>query len=232
MKINKPLSIVFLVLLAASCGKKPTSNSASTSINSDTTTDTSTTSEVVDLSENLNVYFLEMNDCYGDSFIVKYHDFEILVDGGTQADSVCVRQALKKYCTDGVLDMLIVSHPHNDHTGGIADRNTFREISSIGTVVDYGYQYSTSWNTGYESNRNKYIELGATYYPIYNIFNDESINPIFDIAEDLSIEFLDTGLYLPPEEKKDSKEIDDDKFNEYISRYDFKMPENYRIIME
>ncbi len=34
------------------------------------------------------------------------------------------------------------------------------------------------------------------------------------------------------EEKKDSKEIDDEKFNEYISRYDFKMPENYRIIME
>lgn len=34
------------------------------------------------------------------------------------------------------------------------------------------------------------------------------------------------------EDSDDSKQIDDERFNDYISRYNFKMPENYRIIVE
>lgn len=34
------------------------------------------------------------------------------------------------------------------------------------------------------------------------------------------------------EESDESKQIDDERFNDYISRYNFKMPENYRIIVE
>ncbi len=34
------------------------------------------------------------------------------------------------------------------------------------------------------------------------------------------------------DDSNDSKQIDDERFNDYISRYNFKMPENYRIIVE
>ena len=37
-------------------------------------------------------------------------------------------EEIKATVTDKILDMMIVSHPHGDHTGGLSDRNTFREI--------------------------------------------------------------------------------------------------------
>ena len=42
------------------------------------------------------------------------------------------------------------------------------------------------------------------------------------------------NAYNSKEETSEQEEnkIDDDKFNDYISKYDFKMPENYRIIVE
>ena len=156
------------------------------------------------LEDPLTITFLEMNECYGDSFLIQYRDFDILVDGGAAADASSVRAGLKAYVTDGILDMLIVSHPHADHTGGLSDRNTFREITEVKTIVDYGYQYSTSLNRGYESNRQKFIDAGAAYYPISTLFTDETLSPVFEIAEGLTLEFLNTGAYLAPEEVRSS----------------------------
>ncbi len=156
------------------------------------------------LEDLLTITFLEMNECYGDSFLIQYGDFDILVDGGAAADATSVRSGLKTYVKDGVLDMLIVSHPHADHTGGLSDRNTFREITEVKTIVDYGYQYSTSLNRGYESNRQKSIDAGAAYYPISTLFTDETLSPVFEIADGLTLEFLNTGAYLAPEEVRTS----------------------------
>lgn len=55
-------------------------------------------------------------------------------------------EEIKATVTDKILDMMIVSHPHADHTGGLSDRNTFREIDLVGTFIDYGYQYATPTN--------------------------------------------------------------------------------------
>ena len=35
-------------------------------------------------------------------------------------------EEIKATVTDKILDMMIVSHPHADHTGGLSDRNTFK----------------------------------------------------------------------------------------------------------
>ncbi len=176
----------------------------SSDIESSSIEETSSEEEVTFLDDALTITFLEMNECYGDSFLIQYKDFDILVDGGAVADASSVRAGLKNYVTDGILDMLIVSHPHADHTGGLSDRNTFREITEIKTIVDYGYQYSTSLNRGYESNRQKFIDKGAVYYPISTLFTDDALSPIFQIDENLSLEFLNTGAYLAPDQVRDS----------------------------
>lgn len=49
----------------------------------------------------------------------------------------------------------------------------------------------------YESNRKKYITKGTTYYPVYDIFNKNVRSPIFDLGDRVTLEVLDTGLYLP-----------------------------------
>lgn len=106
-------------------------------------------------------------------------------------------EEIKATVTDKVLDMMIVSHPHADHTGGLSDRNTFREIDSVGTFIDYEYQYAAPMNKGYESNREKYIPEGTTYYPVYGIFHKNIHSPVFDLGDGVTLEVLDTGLYLP-----------------------------------
>ena len=59
---------------------------------------------------------------------------------------------------------------------------------------------------------------------------------ISNANEEIEELFNNTDKYSDIEEKSSSdleeNKIDDDKFNDYISKYDFKMPENYRIIVE
>lgn len=153
--------------------------------------------------DDLEIHFFEMNKTYGDSFLVKYHDYEILVDGGNTTDAKTVRAGVKKYCTDGVLEMLIATHPHADHVGGLSSGLAFTDLKSITTIVDYGYTYSTSTNRNYESIRTKFVNKGSEYYPIYNIFNENAHSPIFNIDDNIFIEFLNTNLYLPVGETKD-----------------------------
>lgn len=224
--MKKSFVLVSFLLLLASCGKSKTSSDIKTDsvtppqtetvITTENKTEPTTTApitteapvsdqfssessstDIIIKEHDLELHFLEMNECYGDSLIIKKENFEILVDGGAQADATHVRKGLKRFVTDRVLDMVIVSHPHADHTGGLSDRNTFREIDSVGTFIDYGYQYATPMNKGYESNRDKYISKGATYYPAYDIFHMNVHSPIFDLGDDVTLEVLDTGLYLP-----------------------------------
>ena len=49
---------------------------------------------------------------YGDSLFFKIGDYDILCDGGNSEDAAGVSATLNKYCTDHVLDMLILTHPH------------------------------------------------------------------------------------------------------------------------
>ena len=56
---------------------------------------------------------------------------------------------------------------------------------------------------------------------------NEEIEELFNNSE----KYDETSVSHQAEDS-DNNQIDDDKFNDYISKYDFKMPENYRIIVE
>jgi hypothetical protein len=64
---------------------------------------------------------------------------------------------------------------------------------------------------------------------------NEEIEELFNNSEkSSSIAEIEQNRHDEDIESSDNEEnrIDDDKFNDYISKYDFKMPENYRIIVE
>lgn len=95
------------------------------------------------------IYSIEMLGRYGDATLIKYGDFEILVDGGTSKDASGVTAALEKWVSDKHLDMLIVSHPDSDHIDGIERLSTFAPIESIGMIVQNG---DTRGNEDFEKN--------------------------------------------------------------------------------
>lgn len=145
--------------------------------------------------------FLEMVYQYGDSVLFDYGDFEMLIDAGQADDADNVMAALSDKVDDGQLEVLIVTHPHSDHFGGIQSANTLTTkggINNIKYIVDFGGSYSSSYYRNYVDVRNEYISRGATYYNIYSmIHNSTSGYPNeFIISNDVNLKFLDTGAYV------------------------------------
>lgn len=148
----------------------------------------------VNTSSYLDTYVLEMSYEYGDSIYIRSGNFDMLIDAGQYADGATVNQMLNEYCTDKILDVLIVTHAHADHYGGFGN-GALNSINDISLIVDYGYSDSNS----YENVKKRFIEKGTTYFPVYNCVNGlEQASKQYRFSEDLTLEFIDTGQYAKP----------------------------------
>ena len=115
-----------------------------------------------------------INNC-SDCYMIKSGNCEILVDCGNQVSygtnenrqkNFCVNiiRKIATYCTDGILDYLIVTHADSDH---------IQYLSMDGTLFDMIIDYQ-SWFTNYYSKFNNSSEFT-------NIYN-EQVNPITTIS--------------------------------------------------
>lgn len=137
---------------------------------------------------------------YGDSLFFKIGDYDILCDGGNSEDAAGVSATLNKYCTDHVLDMLILTHPHDDHVGSFTRKSTFTNggISSIGTIIDDGIDSYSSDSSYWASLRDSYVAAGTKYYCGAEFFGESPLHdPTFTIDSKNYVTFLNTGNYKP-----------------------------------
>ncbi|MCH3976221.1 MAG: MBL fold metallo-hydrolase [Bacilli bacterium] len=76
----------------------------------------------------LEIISFEQPSQYGDAFLIKADNAEIIVDFGNYADTdyddgttygSYLTEQYNKYITDQKLELMIVSHPHSDHIGGL-----------------------------------------------------------------------------------------------------------------
>lgn len=80
----------------------------------------------------------------GDSALIKVGDTEVLIDAGpTQGNVTEIKEYLDEYCTDGVLEYVIVTHADTDHIAGMVGMSsggTYNGILysyDIGTVITF-----------------------------------------------------------------------------------------------
>jgi hypothetical protein len=158
---------------------------------------------------------------YCDSIMIKYGDWECLIDGGNSQDEATVASALTTYCTDHVLDFYIGTHSHNDHLGiftsATTSNNVFVDggITSIGHIVDSGSARSAAFYQCYLAVRDGLVSDGkATYIPVHAFFNSDSGytswygQNVFTIDANTSLTFLNSGEYLQPGATTDSNPND------------------------
>ncbi len=162
-------------------------------------------------SDRLEIIVFESHQYYGDSILIDYGNFEILIDAGNthNSDKNTIGNYLKKYVTDRCLDMLIVTHPHGDHFGGFNSPAfnvlTVGGIDSVNYIVDFGTKQisgqTTSNYNSYVTVRKNLIDQGSTYYSIYECFNGSHKNNdyanLFQITDHFSLQLLNTGHYGP-----------------------------------
>lgn len=150
--------------------------------------------------DQLEIYVLEMNYLYGDSIFLKKGDVDILIDAGQVTDGPYVKEFLSEKVTDKRLDLLVTTHAHSDHIGGMPV--ALEAITDATRILDFGYRrVSGEGYLDYRARRDELVERGAYYNSTYDSVNhNNGGNDIYYISEDFSVEVIDTGCYIATDE--------------------------------
>jgi beta-lactamase superfamily II metal-dependent hydrolase len=195
------LSSCELVKQSSSSLGSSTSGTSASAESSSTSVGSSSASSSTDENQKMLVYALEQTGLYGDCTLFTCGDTNILIDGGNEGSASTLQTALTAHVTDHVLDLLVLTHPHDDHYGGFNANATLLNagITGITTIVDsgadsYSSYYVSSW---VNSVRKYWINKGSAYYPVEHLV-DGTYNSRISFANGLSVTFLDTGNYTAP----------------------------------
>ena len=91
----------------------------------------------------LEVHFIDVGQ--GDSILVDLGDIEILIDGGGKSPGIT---AYLNDCVDGPLEVMVATHPHADHIGGLI-------------AVLHALQVEQIWHNGDTSTSQTYTQFMA-----------------------------------------------------------------------
>ncbi len=146
--------------------------------------------------DNVNIYFIEMHKQYGVSVYVQAGDFDMLLDAGAPEDGGYVNDFLRRHISDGRLELVVASHPHSDHMGGM--NTALSTIKNITYAVDYGCVRNYS---AVSTTRNRFKQADK-YSPVIDCVNNRNgARKVLYITNDMYVTFLNTGYY--EEEDKD-----------------------------
>lgn len=122
-KINKILNkiiIILVVIIVVLFGKEQLENRI--------TTDEKTISTSI-IDSQLEIYFFDVGQA--DSILIKENDYTMLIDGGNESDGENLVKYLKEELSINDIDILVGTHPHEDHIGGLPDVINSLDIGTI-----------------------------------------------------------------------------------------------------
>jgi beta-lactamase superfamily II metal-dependent hydrolase len=155
--------------------------------------------------DHLQVFAIEQTGTYGDATLFKYGNFEILIDGGNTTSQTQLQHYLETYCTDHVIDILVLTHPHTDHYGSFyggtataANGGVMADagITAVSHIIDdgldsYGSGYISNWVNGVRS----HYTVNSNYQSISTIVSGHTYDAIWNITPSIYIQWLDSGTY-------------------------------------
>ncbi|MBN1368365.1 MAG: MBL fold metallo-hydrolase [Dehalococcoidales bacterium] len=128
--------------------------------------------ETTTTNNNLKVYFIDVGQ--GDAILLDYGTTEVLIDGGSTSPGVT--SFLQQY-VNGSLEVMVATHAHADHIGGLADLlNTFNvgqiwHSGDTSTSVTYNSFMAAVNNEGaevYIGKRGNIITAGKLSFTVMN----------------------------------------------------------------
>ncbi len=157
-------------------------------------------------SYDLSIHFLELGNKYtGDCTLIKVGDTEVLIDAGSKTSSIPALQAyIDEYCTDGVLEYVIVTHAHEDHYAGFATSESTESLFDLytcETVITFSQitagKESQRMYRNFQRELQEEIDAGAAWYTAEECMTGgkAGASDRFDLGRGVELQILDSYYY-------------------------------------
>ena len=153
--------------------------------------------------DDLSIHFLYLGSTSGDCTLIKLGDTEVLIDAGaTRGSADRVVEYIGEYCTDGVLEYVIVTHADQDHIAAfMGDENLYDgvfELFNCGTIIDFPKTTKdTKIYKEYVALRDKEVsKQGATHYTALECWNEtKGAQRSYTLGEGVTLQILYQKYY-------------------------------------
>ena len=156
----------------------------------------------------IEFHFMELgNYNAGDCTLVKVGNTEVLIDAGSEEDSIDdITSYVDNYCTDGKLEYVIVTHAHEDHYACFTTEESLFNYYEIGTIIDFAQtDQDTSQYQRYLREREEAITAGAVHYTAKEC--RESGNYVFTLSDKVTMTILDQKFYYETSETENNHSV-------------------------
>ena len=154
------------------------------------------------VSGEVSVHFPELGNRYtGDCVYIKAGDTDILIDGGSRESSVdAIRTYVDGYCSDGILEYVIVTHADRDHIAAFAGNGTYESLFSFyecKTIIDFPRtDKTTQVYERYKRARDAEVAAGAAHYTALQCYRSEGgARQSYELSEHVTMTFLYNYFY-------------------------------------
>ena len=153
-------------------------------------------------SSDLSIHFLMLGNEYtGDSTLIKVGDTEVLIDAGSiQASAGTLVPYIQDYCTDGILEYVIVTHADQDHIAGFVGTTIYPgifESFDCKTIIDFPLtDKDTQIYERYCEERDAEVALGAKHYTALECWNNTGgAQRSYALSDKVTMNFLYQKFY-------------------------------------
>lgn len=154
------------------------------------------------VTENLSIHFPMLgNKSSGDCTLIKTGNTEVLIDAGSEKSSAATLVPyISEYCTDGVLEYVIVTHADQDHIAAFVGTNSapgIFESFECGTIIDFPRtNKDTQVYKDYVELRDAEAEAGAAHYTALECWNNANgAARSYTLSEGITMNFLYQRFY-------------------------------------
>ena len=152
-------------------------------------------------SDDLSIHFLELGNKYtGDCTFIKVGDTEMLIDAGSRATSVqTIKNYIDQYCTDKVLEYVVVTHAHQDHYAGFATSDFEDSIFAffeVETIIEFAQTNQNPDKGLYKNYIENKTQESSTVLKATDCLN--KTYTLGDVSKNVSFEVLDQKFYREP----------------------------------
>lgn len=149
----------------------------------------------------ISFHFLTLGNKYsGDCVYIKAGDKDILIDAGSQSNSVTtIKNYLDDYVTDNKLEYVIATHGHEDHIAGFAvsDGSIFDHFECE-VIIDFPKTKVTSATYDrYVAERDAEVQKGAKHFTALQCYLEsvDGAKRSYSLSESVTMEILYNYYY-------------------------------------